>query len=58
MAGKQRDAKEAAQIREDFRGVYEDHVDLFVYGTMMSDQHVRLLLNRKVDNAFLLIDVI
>ena len=45
-----RSAEEAARIREDFRGVYEDHVDLFVYGTMMSDQHVRLLLNRRVDS--------
>ena len=45
-----RSPEEAARIREDFRGVYEDHVDLFVYGTMMSDQHVRLLLNRRVDS--------
>jgi len=45
-----RSAEEAARIREDFRGVYEDHVDLFVYGTMMSDQHVRLLLNRRVES--------
>jgi len=50
MTMKQRSQEEAEQIRQDFRGVYEENVDLFVYGTMMSDQHVRLLLNRKVDS--------
>ena len=42
--------QEAVQIRDDFHGVHEDHVDLFVYGTLVSDQHVRLLLNRKVES--------
>ena len=50
MGRKIRDEKEAARIRENFRGVFEDHVDLFVYGTMMSDPHVRLLLNRRVES--------
>ena len=47
---KDRSEEEIEQIRQDFHGVYEDHIDLFVYGTMMSDQHVRLLLNRKVES--------
>ena len=50
MEKKHRDELESARIREDFHGVFEDHVDLFVYGTMMSDPHVRLLLNRKVES--------
>ncbi|MBQ9335737.1 MAG: gamma-glutamylcyclotransferase [Lentisphaeria bacterium] len=44
------DEQEAARIRANFKDIHEDHVDLFVYGTMMSDQHVRLLLNRTVDS--------
>ena len=47
---KDRSEEEIEQIRQDFHGVHEDHIDLFVYGTMMSDQHVRLLLNRKVES--------
>lgn len=42
--------EEAAQIRDSFKAVRSDKVDLFVYGTMMNDHHVRLLFNRKVDS--------
>ena len=44
------DPAEAQQIRDDFNHVHSDKVDLFVYGTMMNDHHVRLLLNRRVES--------
>ena len=45
-----RSAAEAARIRDSFHRTHGDKVDLFVYGTMMNDQHVRLLLNRRVES--------
>ncbi len=36
------------EIREAFRAAEGDSVDLFVYGTLLSEKHVRLLLNRLV----------
>ncbi len=45
-----RSAAEAARIRDSFRFMHGDKVDLFVYGTLMNDQHVRLLLNRRVES--------
>ena len=42
--------EEAEEIRDAFRNVRGDRVDLFVYGTLMSDAHVKLLLNHSLES--------
>lgn len=41
---------EVESIRNSFHNVRSDRVDLFVYGTLMSDAHVKLLLNHSVES--------
>ena len=45
-----RSEAEKQRIRENFHGIQEDRVDLFVYGTLVDDHHVKLLLNRSVES--------
>ena len=45
-----RSEEEKQRIRENFHGIQEDRVDLFVYGTLVDDHHVKLLLNRSVES--------
>ena len=40
--------EEIEDIRNSFHNVRSDRIDLFVYGTLMSDEHVKLLLNHSV----------
>ena len=44
------DLEQALQIRDSFKAVRGDRIDLFVYGTMMNDRHVSLLFNRKIES--------
>ena len=44
--GRKRRSRE--EVEEAFHGARGESVDLFVYGTLMSDNHVRLILNRTV----------
>ncbi len=37
--------------RDAFKAARGDRIDLFVYGTLMNDRHVELLLNRKVESV-------
>lgn len=39
------------EAREAFKSVRGNKIDLFVYGTLVNEQHVKLLLNRKVENV-------
>lgn len=43
-------SEERDSIRQAFKSVRGEKIDLFVYGTMMNDHHVQLLLNRKVES--------
>ena len=40
--------EEIEDIHSSFHNVHSDRIDLFVYGTLMSDEHVKLLLNHSV----------
>ena len=40
--------EEIEDIHNAFHNVRSDRIDLFVYGTLMSDEHVKLLLNHSV----------
>ena len=40
----------AQEIQAAWDGARGENIDLFVYGTMMSSRHVKLLLNRDVES--------
>ena len=46
--GEKRHRRSRGELMEAFHGARGETVDLFVYGTLLSDNHVRLILNRTV----------
>ena len=42
---------EAEHLRDAFKSVRGDKIDLFVYGTLVNEHHVKLLLNRSVESV-------